>query len=266
LFQHFLLTRMNTAAPFGEPNACLNEDWLQHRFALFERYTLPSVQAQARSQGFQWLLFSHQDTPTEFRERLVQYSRACTEIEIVACTEFDEEVQRKEVLSRLRVGTTHVVTSRVDNDDALGQTFLSAVQREFRGQAGEFINFDIGYQLKGGRLYTAEHHSNPYCSAIEARTNFVGVFGVSHMDIHQVYPVRHVRDRRRWLTVIHDRNALNQVDGQRCTSRELAGEFGWLLGLEFQDSWWPVTADVVGRQLQRIARRALTRKRAETAE
>jgi hypothetical protein len=248
-YQHFLLTRMNTATPFGSPRACLDHEWLRHRFALFETYTLPSVKGQ-QSADFEWLLFTHEQTPEEFRQRLESYQRNCPLIRIVRCVEFDEEVARQQVLRHCRPDVSHVITSRVDNDDALGSSFMASVQREFRAQDGEFINFELGFQLHQGRVYRAEHPANPYCSAIESKAGFRGVFCVAHIDIASVYPVKQVRDRRRWLTVIHDRNALNQVDGERCTSRKLSEEFGFLGATPFEDGRLLIAADVVKRRLR----------------
>jgi hypothetical protein len=260
MLQHFLLTRMNTAAPFGVPGVSLDENWLEHRFSLFERYTLPAVRAQVNCDAFEWLLFTHERTPERFRRRLVEYSEKFAPIHLVECTEFDEHVARAAVESRIGPDATHVITSRVDNDDALGRTFLAAVQREFRDQSGEFINFDLGFQLYDGRVYRSEHPSNPYCSAIEARANFKGVFAVSHMDIEAVYPVKHVRDKRRWLTVIHGQNALNVVEGERCRSVELADEFNWLVA-EFRDGKLDMLTDTVGRRLHRTLDTSLVRAR-----
>lgn len=259
-YQHFLITRMNTAAPFGPPGTCLDPEWLRHRFSLFETYTLPSVQAQVRA-DFEWLLFSHEQTPVEFRKRLEGYRRDVPCIRIIGCTAFDEHVAREQVLRLCRSDITHVITSRVDNDDAIGATFMAAVQGEFRAQDGEFINFEFGFQLHEHRVYRAGHPSNPYCSAIESRATFRGVYCVAHGDIARVYPVKQIRDRRRWLTVIHDRNALNHVDGERCGSDELREEFAFLDFKRFKDVALQVSVDRAGRRLRSAGKAVRARLR-----
>jgi len=248
-YQHFLLTRMNTSTPFGTPGACVDPEWLRHRFSLFETYTLPSVRAQDGAAHFEWLLFSHEETPDEFRERLESYQRSFPAIRIVRCTGFDEEVARVEVLRHCRSDVTHIITSRVDNDDAIGTTFMATVQREFRAQHGEFINFRLGFQLHRGRVYRAEHPANPFCTAIESKATFRGVFCVAHVDIAKTYPVKQVTDRRRWLMVIHERNALNRVQGVRCHSDELTPEFGFLAGTRFSDGAIAIGVEQLTRRL-----------------
>jgi hypothetical protein len=265
MIQHLLLTRMNVVAPFGTPLACLDRDWLQHRFSLFERYTLPSVMAQTGAAPFQWLLFTHPDTPADFKARLARYAQRCPFIRMVSCAEFDGDSARQAAAAALEPETRRVITSRVDNDDAIGRTFMAAVQdeaaRASQIRAASFINFDLGYHLHAGEVYHAEHRSNPFCSLVEERDGFRGVYGVSHMELTSLYPVANVRDRRRWLTVIHDRNAVNQVDGIRCRSAELAAEFDWLPAGEVVPYGWLA---IQTRRATGAARRLVSRMKATT--
>jgi hypothetical protein len=151
---------------------------------------------------------------------------------------------------------THIITSRVDNDDALGATFLRAVQNEFRAQDGEFINFDLGFQMCKNKTYRASHSSNPFCSLIEAKKNYCGVFCAAHTDIADVYPVRHVVDRRRWLTIVHDRNAMNRIDGSRCKSSELEQEFRFLRIATMNDFRLSVAFDRASHSVRSAVRAA----------
>jgi len=253
-YQHFLLTRMNTETPFGTRRAHVDPDWLAHRFTLFETYTLPSVMAQVEL-DFMWLLFSHEKTPPEFRDRLRSYERSFPALRIVTCTVFDEDVARREVLARCDEDVTHIITSRVDNDDALGARYTSLVKREFTAQEGQFINFDDGLQLHGKCLYTTTDTSNPYCSSIERLETYRGVFCVAHVDISTVYPVKHITDERIWLTVIHDRNAMNSVDGSRCTSAQLRDEFDFLRARPLNDHTASIIVDRQIRRLRIVRRR-----------
>ena len=223
---------MNVATPFGAPSACLDRDWLEHRFSLFEHYTLPSVMAQRGAAPFTWLLFSHPDTPPDFKSRLESYARKMPCIRIEWRAEFDGVSAGKAVERLLRPETRRVITSRMDNDDAIARSYMAVVQAEAAKppliQGSSFINFDLGYHLHAGAVYHAEHRANPYCSLVEDREGLRGVYTVKHEEMASLYPVVHVRNRRPWLTVIHERNAVNQVDGIRCRSTELLDEFSWL--------------------------------------
>jgi hypothetical protein len=255
-----LLTRMNVVSPFGTAQACLNRDWLEHRFSLFERYTLPSVMAQVGAAPFTWVLFSHPETPADFKARLTEYARRLPFIRIEPCAEFDGVSARQAVANLLHPETNQVITSRVDNDDAIGRTFIATVRAEAARaplqQGGCFINFDLGYQLQSGKVYHTEHRSNPFCSVVEQREGFKGVYAVQHNDLASLYPVVNVADGRRWLAVIHDRNAVNRVDGVRCRSAELVTEFDWLPPGEVVPYGW------IGVHTQRVsalARRAVSK-------
>jgi hypothetical protein len=251
---------MNVVTPFGSAKACLSRDWLEHRFSLFERYTLPSVMAQIGAAPFTWVLFSHPETPSDFKARLRDYAVRFPCVRIEPCAEFDGVSARQAVANLLHREAEQVITSRVDNDDAIGRTFIAAVQAEAAKAplqpGGCFINFDLGYQLQAGEVYHAEHRSNPFCSVVEQREGFKGVYAVKHTDLASLYPVVNVADGRRWLTVIHDRNALNRVDGVRCRSAELVAEFEWLPPGEVVPYGW------VGAHTQwarTLARRAVSK-------
>ncbi len=260
MIQHLLLTRMNVATPFGSAEACLNRDWLEHRFSLFEHYTLPSVMAQVGAAPFTWVLFCHPETPSDFKARLIEYARKLPCIRIDQCAEFDGASARQAVANLLHPETHQVITSRVDNDDAIGRTFIAAVRAEAAKaplqQGGCFINFDLGYQLQAGEVFRAEHRSNPFCSVVERREGFKGVYAVRHNDLASLYPVVNVRDARRWLAVVHDRNAVNTVDGVRCRSAELVAEFEWLPPGEVVPYGW---VSLHTQRATALARRAVSK-------
>ena len=86
--QHFILTRFNLrlvelstdldSDKFG--NKIDRDQWLLHRFELFERYCLPSMAAQA-NQDFRWFLFFDEATPSQFRERIELARDSCPQIQ-----------------------------------------------------------------------------------------------------------------------------------------------------------------------------------------
>jgi hypothetical protein len=268
LSHHLLLTRMNVVTPFGSAMACLSRDWLHHRFLLFERYTLPSVLAQMGAAPFTWMLFSHPETPPDFKARLAEYARRDRRIHIEPCAEFDGVSAGQSVRNVLHPEVQRVVTSRVDNDDAIGRTFMAAVQAEAATaplqRGGCFINFDLGYHLRAGEVYHTEHRANPFCSLVEERDAFQGVYAVRHTDLASLYPVVNVRNRRPWLTVIHERNALNRVDGVRCRSAELTTEFNWLPPGEVAPYGWLAFrtqgARALGRRVASKVKRTIARR------
>jgi len=130
-FSHFLVTRFNVRLPFGG-RVNLDPRWLDHRHALFERFCLPAVTGQS-TKAFRWLLLCDARTPEPHRSRLEGYERV-SNAEIIWV---DDEVQaglRAAVAARLGHGT-HVITSRLDNDDAICRDFVERVQEAARPAA-----------------------------------------------------------------------------------------------------------------------------------
>ena len=72
-FKHFILTRFNL--PIFQPKvgekkvSHLDEEYLNYRFDLFERFCLPSVKGQT-CQDFRWFVLFDAATPAVFRNRI----------------------------------------------------------------------------------------------------------------------------------------------------------------------------------------------------
>lgn len=72
-FKHFILTRFNL--PIFQPKvgekkvSHLDEEYLNYRFDLFERFCLPSVKGQT-CQDFRWFVLFDAATPAVFRKRI----------------------------------------------------------------------------------------------------------------------------------------------------------------------------------------------------
>ena len=62
-----------------------------------------------------------------------------------------------------------LITSRLDNDDAIARDFVEMVQNCFTKQEVEFINFTYGAQYSDGRMFARLDPSNAFISLIERR-------------------------------------------------------------------------------------------------
>jgi hypothetical protein len=127
-----------------------------------------------------------------------------------------------------RATTPWVISSRLDNDDALARDYIESVQTEFRRQDAEFINFTGGLQLSDeGALYYRSDPSNAFLSLIEKRTDkpLIGVFVDWHDRVSKHAPVRQVSTHPMWLQMVHGRNIGNAIRGIRADYRLLAMHF-----------------------------------------
>ncbi len=223
-FTHLILTRFNTAVDFAPGKKGLDQAWLNARLLLFERYCLPSVAAQ-RGATFKWLVFCDAQSPEWFKERLSSYGELVLPVYIDGPAT-DQVIARSVAASGL-VSSAHVITTRLDNDDAIGNDHIRLIQRHFKRQDREFLVFPFGLQLYRGHLYNCYWESNPFLSLIErvsADGSFTTVLCVEHNRVRTAGRVRMIFSRAEWLQVIHGSNLLNTLRGwPRISSREPSG-------------------------------------------
>ena len=234
-FQHFLLTRFNVglystrqdAGPVdrsGRRPASNPDDWMEHRLRLFDRYCLPSVKNQS-NKNFTWLVMFDERTPTRFKERIDHYSRDCCMVTLYlnidrpSTSTFREECCKcaKEYISqKVDEDTRYVVTTRLDNDDAVHPDFIKHVQecvpaerqagpgpltrllhrfvpdrtrispgfflekvhRFLPNQGRIAVNFLWGYLLVGDQAIPHQRGSNQFVSLIEPTGLYGGILTV----------------------------------------------------------------------------------------
>jgi hypothetical protein len=221
-FEHVLLTRFNVRG-FGYEG--VDDAWLDHRFDLFDRYCFPSVRAQSRPPD-RWLVLFDEATPARFRERIAVYAEWKPFLPCYVDDRFDRLDLPALVRDRVRPSAGHLITSRVDNDDALAIRFLETVQSTFTGQRLCFVNLDRGYILAESRLYATCQRSNPFISLIENAEGLRTVWCDEHNRLGHVGPLIRIDTEPMWIQTVHQRNVSNQVGlALRVPRRRLSGRF-----------------------------------------
>ncbi len=159
--QHFLMTRFNLGLypadmnqayrdKSGQAPATDPDKWMQDRLELFDKYCVPSVMSQS-NKNFTWLVVFDPKTPSKFRERIERYrddgvlvplyakSRCRDEARVVASVfsgkllrflHFEAALPAAQdyVTRRLDKWTEYIITTRLDNDDAIHSDFVRRVQ------------------------------------------------------------------------------------------------------------------------------------------
>lgn len=221
-FSHLLLTLFNVRIAFAKADEFARTDWLEHRFQLFESFCYPSVRGQT-NQNFRWIVLFDSRTPKAFRDRIEHYSEwdNFQPYFIDDFESFKEDQLRYVVFENSSPGTSFLITTRLDNDDALSIDYLQSVQDSFASQDFEFINFPKGYVLSLSntgkvRLYQKDGElSNPFISLIESNRcgGFRTLWGCGpHDRLRFVGNIRQVDSSARWLQVVHGRNVRNSVE------------------------------------------------------
>lgn len=229
---HFILTRFNLLLwnKDKEGHKVRSAAWLEHRFTLFERYCLPSIKNQT-CQEFEWIVLFDSTTPERFKERIAGYQRECKQL-VPVYVEPEKgrcfsEIFKQEVVKRLgsnendnvNDNPSRVLTTYLDNDDALNVGFVEDIQKRALGLSdGTFISYTDGYQLYTDYKYMMRIHypRNHFVSVVEngnpATVKTIYGYG-SHYNIDKIEGARieNVENLPMWCEVIHEKNMGNDA-------------------------------------------------------
>lgn len=219
--QHFILTRFNLLLwnKDKEGNKVRPRDWLEHRFALFEQYCLPSMQNQS-CKDFEWIVLFDSRTPDYLKKKIGEYQKGCPQ-QVPVYVEplngrYFADIFRLEVVKKLN--SQHVITTYLDND-ALSINFVKDLQKRSESLSnGTVINYTDGYQYYTDHSYLMQIHypRNHFMSVIEegnpATLKTIYGYG-THYYIDKIHGVNieNVRNQPMWCEVIHEKNIGNDA-------------------------------------------------------
>ncbi len=221
--QHFFLTRFNLLLwqKDKEGAPVRTKKWLDHRFSLFEKYCLPSIKNQTY-QCFEWIVLFDSTTPDKYKERINKYQKDCPQFKPVFVEpergRYFADIFREEIVKRLKA--ERVVTTYLDNDDALNIRFVeSLMERASKVSGGTFFYYDKGYQYyaDGNYLLQINYPRNHFVSVIENGnpTRVKGIFGYGrHYYIEEIKgaKIEHVKSEPMWCEVVHEKNMINDAN------------------------------------------------------
>jgi hypothetical protein len=208
--------------------------WLKKRFELFEGFCLPSLKQQT-DQRFTWLVLFSDSTPDEYRRRIEATQRDLPAFQPLFLSDDEKPLERfKQELARLvEEHHTHLVTMRIDNDDAYHREMVARTRAEVGRADDEFLNFPLGLQCDLGRGLLARMHdeSNPFLSRVERLDGRAPstVLGMLHREVQESGLLRDVVAPPMWLQVIHDDNVTNRFAPESLLlGARLRADFGML--------------------------------------
>ncbi|MTH17537.1 glycosyltransferase [Flavobacterium sp. LC2016-01] len=216
--KHFIATRFNLKTSDWKKsksgNLVLTDEWLEHRFNLFENYCFPSVRNQS-NQNFTWCVFFDIDTPQNFKDRIIALTTNTPNIIPIFIDGMrDLNGSFKKYISENIVNTdSHIITTRIDNDDIIHKDFVSILQVLFQPIDLAVIDLTKGYQVSIDiskpeiRLYT--HPFNAFISVIENAKSFETVFSRMHYGWKSEKNVISYSKKRLWMELSHQENYVN---------------------------------------------------------
>ena len=256
---HFVLTRFNVRSFYhvAEPT----DEWLRRRLELFERFCLPCLARQTNN-NFRWLVFVDNLSPAWFLEEINKLGQGLFETVRIEGA-FDSTAVSTAVGSR--TDSSYILTTRVDNDDAVASDFIATIQSCFAAQNFTFLNLVTGAQYADGKVYLRPYTKNPFLTLAEKVGDSppATVFVEHHYRVDEKGPIQNIRTLHpMWLQVIHGGNVLNEVVGLRVPGKRFARHFD--CDLTFNDSYGSLVAEVFLGFMKIIGR--LARKPARVGE
>lgn len=208
---HIVLTRFNLPTPGPERLVRAQEDWLRNRVELFERYTVASMRRQTAGTT-PWIVYFDPESPRWLVDRLAPLVEAG-----VFTPLYRESVSWEDVVvdARELTGATRdiLLTTNLDNDDALASDFLERLQTLARSNPHAALYLRRGLILEGDRLYDRTDRENAFCSVSEPWDGAVSAWRDWHNLLHRHFTVVGDAGQPAWLQVVHGQNVSNRVHG-----------------------------------------------------
>lgn len=223
IIKHFILTRFNLLLwnRDKEGKKVRTKKWLEHRFLLFERYCLPSVKGQT-CKDFEWIVLFDSTTPEQFKQMITEYQKVCPQL-VPVFVEPEKgrlfaQIFMEEVIKRINKGT-RVLTTYLDNDDALNKRFVEDLQQRVSTMSDRtFVFYSDGLQFYTDHKYLMQirYKRNHFASVIECDepSEIKTIYGYgSHYYINQIKgaKIEYVDNLPMWCEVIHEKNMGNDA-------------------------------------------------------
>lgn len=218
---HALLTRFNVRRCADIDSHVLSSEWLNARMKLFEQITIPSVAAQSQLPD-SWLVFFDEETPQATRDYFMRLASNLSELRAEFCRGFNAEVCIERILRDLPPGTNWLLTTRLDNDDAINPRFIESVRSFVRPGVREFINPARGLLVANGKLYRKRDYSSPFITLSEPLDRCRTVLIDQHQRLSKHGCIVQLKLKDSWIQVIHGQNLANQVRGVRVLPKQVS--------------------------------------------
>jgi len=224
-FKHFIITQFNIRLWDKDKKnvSTYTEEWLSRRFVLFDKYCFPSVQKQSR-QDFLWICLFDKDTPQPYLRKIEKYQRQCPQLQ--ACFLSKEETvdwleyTRKVMSSFLNEKDEYIITTNLDNDDAIHLGMVEHMASLVNSDIHESLySFNYGYQcfIDLGVVLKMKYPHNHFLTLVEKNTpDFKTIKYLPHAKAWRYFNVVNVKTEPYWIEFVHSSNVNNDL---RITSR-----------------------------------------------
>ena len=228
--KHFLITRFNLKVASWKTakdgSAVLDDQWLENRFELFEKFCLPSVENQS-NQNFIWVVFFDTDTPEKFRDRIQQISKNHKNFQTLYINGIVELADsfKTYIISQLEHDDQFILTTRLDNDDIIHRDFIQTIQNLSKKNGESLIDLRKGYQVnivkKNAEIRKYNYAFNPFISVLENRNHFETIISRMHSEWENHEHIAIYNQKALWIELVHQKNKVNAVKRKLFMTRNI---------------------------------------------
>lgn len=223
LYKHFVITRFNIRANYGcklknpennPMNRILDEDYLEERFNIFERYTLKSMKEQI-NQNFTWIILFHKRTPSKYKEKIIKLKEEFNFKDIYF--DDDEKFVFSEYVDNGNIGDEYFITTRIDNDDMLANDYIEQIQQYANTNLHECVlSFEQGkkYDLKTKKEYNFKRKDNHFLSMIGKKGECILQYNHAKIFESGKKVVMLESQKPMWTEIVHDTNVINKINNE----------------------------------------------------
>ena len=228
MFKHFIITRFNLRTVHWDKTKnneeVLTNEWQKHRLQVFREFCFPSVVNQL-NQNFTWLVYFDTLSPDFIMDDIDKMKLEFKNF----VPKFLEEMEliktevKTDMMNYFDSDTTHVITSRLDSDDAIRKNYVLEIQKRFDNQNICVVDPEIGICLQTDPDFLISKYRttySPFVSLIEKAENFKTVLSKSHNQWHEINSVEKITDTIMWMQVIHGKNLFNSVTADEFISNK----------------------------------------------
>nr|WP_275950784.1 glycosyltransferase [Enterococcus rivorum] len=201
-------------------NVNLNENYLEKRFELFRKYTIPSIKGQT-TKNFIWVVMFHKKTPKKFLNQIFEMKQEMSFFHPIFIDD-NENIERILNEYLLSNKSEAYLTSRIDNDDSLHKEYIEVVQKILSNSTQKkAISFPYGMQYSENHQilskYIFEHnHFTTLFSKYNGEDILDTINNYNHMTLSsQVSVDSIILDKPMWLEVVHKDNISNRMKFRR---------------------------------------------------
>lgn len=213
-------------APYSDAFADLAvaRRWLADRVAIFRSICVPGLNLQSYKPDA--VLLGYADglyAEANMASSLLDASLSPTPVyQLRSDTEFEEitQVFKTGVLNSLKEDHTHVISIRLDNDDAIHKDYVMNIVEHFRIEFEKnpnatdfFASYPFGMQADAENLYAFIYPNGPFQARMEACARpLKGIYAINHTKVLERKNFSLiVKNTPYWIQYVHGGNVSNNV-------------------------------------------------------